>query len=37
VKNGVRYPPRVKSTIGADPAARIVRALGCAPRDFEGL
>ena len=36
-KNGVRYPPRMKSTIGVDSAAQIVRALGCAPRDFDGL
>jgi DNA-binding CsgD family transcriptional regulator len=37
VKNGVRYPPRVKSTIGVDSAARILRALDCTPRDFDGL
>jgi hypothetical protein len=37
VKDGVRYPARVTSTIGVDAAARIVRALGGAPCDFEGL
>lgn len=36
-KNGVLYPARVKTTIGVETAARIVRALGYAPCEIDGL
>ena len=35
VKNGVKYPGRIKSTIGVDNAERLLRAMGLQARDIE--
>ena len=37
VKNGVKYPGRIKRTIGVDNAERLLRAMGLQARDIERL